>query len=186
MGFFDRLFNRDKGKSQPASYDSTRLGLEDLKRGFMLDYDLQTWQVTAVYYYDWGNNFVTTELQLESGSDLLYLHLEKDDELECSVARKVPLNEIDPRLRKQISEHDAPFDEITYQGRQYFLTEESLGMFWEEGKEGKSRLVSWDFEDRSEEYFINIERWGETDFEAAAGVYADLHEFSNILPAAES
>ena len=184
MGLFDRLFGRYRksGQSQPDQASSMNMGLRDLKTGALLDYDLQTWEVSGVYHYQWENNFTTKEYKLESGKEVIFLHLEEDDKLECSIARKVPLNEIDPRLRRHIEKHDEPFEEIEYQGKTYYRTEENLGHFSEEGKSGSSKLVSWDFEDESEEYFVNIERWGESDFEAAAGVYADVYEFSNFLP----
>lgn len=184
MNIFQRFFGRSRKQSErdrrtDANVD---MGLRELRPGALLDYDLHTWEVTAVYHYEWENHFTTKEYKLESGQDVVFLHLEEDDELLCSVARKLSLAALDPQLQAYIEQHDEPYRELTYQGRTYYRKEENLGYLSQEGRSGRSRLVSWDYEDSSEDHFINVERWGETDFEAAAGVYADHYEFSNFLP----
>ncbi|MBW2366658.1 MAG: DUF4178 domain-containing protein, partial [Deltaproteobacteria bacterium] len=67
-------------KKQPSDLKITDLTLSDLKMGYMVDYDLKTWQVTAHNTYDWGDGDLTLEWQLKSHDDTIYLELESDDE----------------------------------------------------------------------------------------------------------
>lgn len=176
---FSRFFN--KKKEEPA-YDPSDLRLTDLKKGFMVDYDLQSWQVMAEYEYDWGGGFISKEFKLDSGSESLYLHVEEDDELELSISKKAGIKRFEEDIRAHFSEHDEPPKAVTLDGKQYHRTEESAGYFRDASREGWSEMISWTYEDDDEEAFVNIERWGEEEFEASQGVYAREFEFSNILP----
>lgn len=176
---FSRFFN--KKKEEPA-YDPTDMRLTNLKKGFMVDYDLKTWQVTAEYEYDWGGGFISKEYKLDSGSDSLYLHVEDDDELELSLSRKAGIRRFSEDIRAHFADNDEPPVSVTLDGTTYHRTEESMGHFRDATREDWSEMISWTYEDDDEEKFVNIERWGEEEFEASYGVYASEYEFSNILP----
>lgn len=176
---FSRFF---KKKKEEPSYDPSNLRLTDLKKGYMVDYDLKSWQVTGEYEYDWGGGFISKEYKLDSGTESLYLHIEDDDELEISLSRKVGIRRFEEDVKACFRDQDEPPQTVTLDGKTYHREEESLGHFRDTSREGWSEMISWTYEDDDEEYFVNIERWGEEEFEASHGVYADEYEFSNILP----
>ena len=64
MGFFD-LFKGNKNKEE-KHYDPLNIKVSDLEKGYLLDYDLETWTVTKMSEYDWGNNFFTREFTIKS------------------------------------------------------------------------------------------------------------------------
>ena len=76
MGWLD--FFKKKKAAEPDPLKD--LNLSNLKVGYLLDYDMQTWQVEAYHYYDWGNGDITHEWQLKSHDDTIYLQRESDDE----------------------------------------------------------------------------------------------------------
>ena len=71
MGIFDKLFKKDK-----PTYDVTDLRVTDLKKKFIFDYDLSSWEVTAEYTYDWGDNYFSKEFKIQSDKETLYLSVE--------------------------------------------------------------------------------------------------------------
>ena len=72
MGIFD-IF-----KKKEPHYDSTNIRVQDLDVGFVFEYDLSTWEVQAIYEYDWGDDFFTREFKVNNGSLTRYLAIEED------------------------------------------------------------------------------------------------------------
>ncbi len=103
MGIFDFF----KKKEEPA-YDPTNLRVTDLEKGFLVDYDLNSWQVVAVYEYDWGNNNFTREFKLDSGDDVAFLHIEEDDELFLTLTRKIKVRSVGEDLPEKILKKEHP------------------------------------------------------------------------------
>ncbi len=182
MGLFDFF----KKKEEPK-YDPTNLKITDLEKGFLVDYDLKSWQVVAVYEYDWGNNNFTREYKLDSGDDVAFLHIEEDDELFLTFTRKIKVRSIDEDLPEKILKKEHPPKKIDYQGIKLYRENETPGYFKDSEKETDDwdELISWDYYDEAEEHVLNIEQWGEKEFEASFGKIAKEFEFSNILPPME-
>lgn len=175
---FGNLF---KSKQEDPKTDLTIL---DLEVGYILDYFLKSWEVKAVYEYDWGNNFFTIEYKLDSGDEILFLHIEETEEgLECVISKKVKLLEIDEDLKDEILKYDEPKSKkIFYKERKYRLGDENQGFFRDTASENWQQFVSWEYVSKDGENIITIERWGEMEFEASSGTYVEAHEFSNFLP----
>ncbi len=181
MGFFDFLKN---DKEEKLDYDVTNLKITNLKKGFLLDYDLKTWQVKNVYEYDWGGNSFSYEYQLESEDDTIYLHVENDDELELTVSKKIRLATIDENVTEHIIQYGSPQERLNFKGLVFQKEEECPGFFrnMEEKRENSAEFISWDYEDKNGDYNINIEQWGEREFDASFGKVVKEFEFSNIIP----
>lgn len=182
MGLFD-FFKKDKG----PSYDPSNITIKDLNEGWVFEYDLKTWQVQEAYEYDWGGNFFTHEYKISDGDDTLFLEVEEDDELEIALYRKVKLLAIDEDLPETIEKDKRPPKKLIYEGVKYYRDEESPGYFRnmkddEKDDENWSELISWTYYDDTDEKVLVIEQWGDREFEAAVGTYAESYEFSNILP----
>lgn len=179
MGLFDRF----KKKKEP-DYDPLNITVEHLKKGFILEYDLKTWEVTAEYTYDWGDNCFSKEFQIKSGNDVLYLSIEKDDELELTLTRKIKIRELEANIPEHIAQYEKPPKNIAYNGETYLLDGESPGYFHDEDdkKDTWIEFISWDYYNKAETAYLCVEQWGENEFEAAEGKLIKPFEISNILP----
>lgn len=171
-----------KKKDNALPHDVTNLSLADLRPGFMVDYDMTSWQVTAFHTYDWGGEDRTYEWQLKSHDDIIYLEREPGDEDYWSISRKVPIGKIGTSIVEHIKTHGDPPDEIRVDDTPYYLEEAGGGHFLENGKEPGKELLKWDLADDSGKHFLSIEQWSETDFEAAIGAPVEEYQFTNILP----
>ena len=179
MGIFD-VFKKDKG----PDYDPTNIKITDVHPGFILDYDLKTWEVKEEYQYDWGNNYFTREFKLEEVDDLIYLYIDDNDELDVSVSRKVKIRALGEDIPEHIVKHQEAPKKILYEGMEFFLDKESPGYFSDDPKNEDSwtELISWDYYDKTEEFIVSIQQWGDKEFDAAYGKVVKPFEFSNIIP----
>ena len=170
---------KKKGQKKPDIIKG--LSIKTMKAGFLLDFDLKTWEVTSVNHYDWGGD-LTYEWQLKTHDDTLYLEFEDDDEDLFSVSRKIPIGKIDKKIIDQIIKDGDPPEEIQFDGTPYFLDETAGGKFYKDRGEMGKEMVKWDFIDDSGKKYLTIEQWGEADFEASEGYPAYEYQFTNLLP----
>jgi len=175
MGIFD-FFKKEKTE---AKIDFT---VNDLKVGFMVDYFMQTWEVKKVYVYDWGNNFYSREYLLDSGSDTMYLSVEDDDQLICSIWNKLDIFDIDSGLVSSITATDDAPNKLVYENKTFVRKESSQGYCKEEGESDDSEVVNWMYESPETKELLSIDRWGEEEYRSSKGKYVEEFEFSNILP----
>jgi hypothetical protein len=175
-----------KKKKEPH-YDSTNITVHDLDVGFVFDYDMSTWEVKAIYEYDWGDNYFSREFKIENGLDVRYLSIDEDDELILTVSKKIKVRLLGENVQQTLMKTQKPPNEFIFEDRKYLLEKESPGYFHDinGNPENWTEFISWEFEDSSEEHIINIEQWGEKEFEASAGKYIKEFEISNILPASD-
>jgi len=150
MGWKDFFKKKKENGPDPLS----ELTLSKLRVGYMVDFDMETWRVTAYNQYDWGSGELTYEWQLESHAGIK-AHIRKDE---------------------------APPDEITFEGITYYLEESGSGHFLKDGKGPGQKFFVWDYEDDSGKKFLSIEQWGKNDFEASTGIPVEEYQFINILP----
>lgn len=177
MGWFDRF------KKKTPETDLTRdLVLSKLKVGYFVDYELDSYEVTAHHVYDLGDEMEMEEWALNSGRKTLYLSRYEDDEVEWSLAKKIPIGAIDGNMRDYIQTHDDPPDRITYQDTTYYLDDSDAGYFYENGKGKGEEFLSWTFLDESGDNIVTIEQWDEDAFEASSGHYVQEYQFTHILP----
>ncbi len=177
MGLKD-LFRRKENEIDPLS----DFVLSKLKVGYMLDYDLKTWQVTDTCRYDYGDGYVTEEWELASGRELAYLERAEDDEVIWKLSRKIPIGAIEGDVSAQIIRDGDPPAQIVYKGKTYYLDESGAGHMHKEGQR-TAEFIYWDFLDEEGANLVTIEQWGESEFEAAAGAFVEEYQFTNILPA---
>ncbi len=182
MGLMDFL---KKDKQEDAFDPLHDLTLSKLKVGYMVDYDLKTWQVTAYNRYDYGDGYYTEEWELTSGREKIYLEREEDDEVIWTVSKKLPIGAIGQEVIRHIIEHEDPPDQIVVKGKTYYLDESGPVYFLEGGKGPGVGFIEWVFIDEEDETFVTIEQWGEEEFEASEGYYVEEYQFSNILPGEE-
>ncbi len=160
----------------------TDLSLAKLKVGYLVDYDLKTWEVVACNHYDWGGGDISHEWQLTSGDEVVYLEMESDDEEEWSLNRKIAFGRLDPEVKKHILETQDPPEEIVFEGTTYYMEEMTGGHFYKNGQGPGKELLRWSYEDDKGRSYLGIEQWGEQDIDASAGKPVDEYQFTNILP----
>lgn len=174
MGLFDFF---KKKKEININYT-----VNDLKKGFFVDYFLQSWEVKKVDIYDWGNNRTSREYLIDSGTERQYLHVEDEGQLVCTLSKDLELNQLPTGFLNHIVQQDDAPQQLVYKNETYQRISSAQGFCGEEGSNEKdwSKFVNWMFE--NENGFISIDRWGEEEFSAATGKYVQEIEFSNILP----
>ena len=108
MGFFDKIKNSlgmDEEEALPE------LVLKNLQKGWLLDYDLKTWEVQAYNVYDWDGD-LSHEWQLMSGDEVRFLELETDDTDDWSFNRKIAFGRLGSGVKKSIQETGDPPSEL--------------------------------------------------------------------------
>ncbi|MDP4680684.1 MAG: DUF4178 domain-containing protein [Cyclobacteriaceae bacterium] len=180
MGVFDFL----KKKEKERDYDITNLSVKDLNQGFILDYDMKSWQVKEVYEYDWGNNNFTSEFMIDSGDEILYLSIEDKGELILSVCKNIKIRKLGEDIIDKTIKKERPPKKLEYEGIQYFLDSDIAGYFNDKTKGGEDweELVCWEYYDDEEQNILSITRWGEREFDASVGRIVKEFEISNIIP----
>jgi hypothetical protein len=178
MGIRD-FFRKDKKKEPDPLKD---LSLSELKVGYLLDYDLKTWEVTAYNYYDWGGGDISHEWQLRSGDEVVYLEKESGDEEEWSLNRKIAFASLGSGLKEQIIENGDPPEEMVFEGTAFTMEEMAGGHFHQDGQGPGKELLRWSYEDDEGRRYLGVEQWGEEDFDATVGEPVEEYQFTNILP----
>lgn len=181
MGLGDFFKKKFASKFSDGVDPVSDLTMKLMKTGYYVDYDMKTWQVVSTNRYDWGDEDITQEWQLESYDEILYLELEPDDEDYWSLSRKRPFKELDRGVRDAITKSDEPPDEILFEGKKFFLDETGGALFYKEN-DPEREMFKWDYTDDSGKYSLTIEQWGETDYELSLGREVEEYQFSNILP----
>ena len=186
MGFFDalkRLFTG--GSSDSASDDGdidplANLTLDRLREGYMVDYEMRTWEVTQHARYDY-DGWPADEWTLENDDDMLFLEHEEDGGDVFYLSDPVDVADVstdEGPLREVLRNQDAPPGTITYNGTTYTLDEEGPATRSVSGR--RNELYYWSF--ASGDDFVALERFGESDWNAYAGREVEPYEFDNILP----
>lgn len=179
MGLFDRF----KKKEEPH-YDPNNLMIEDLRVGFMFDYDLKTWVIKEEYEYDWGDNYFTREYKLEAADDVAYLHIDHNDEGFMTLSRKLKVRVLGEDIPEEIIDNKRPPKKIEFNGVAYYLDKESPGYFSDDPEDDDSwvEFISWDYYDSEGKLVACVEQWGAREFEASHGKVVKDFEITNILP----
>jgi hypothetical protein len=182
------FFNKDKKKDQKPQlhYDPTNIKVTDIRPGFLLDYDLKTWEVTDEFEYDWGDEYFTYEYKLVSGSETLYLHIEAADQVYCAFTVKLPFVKLGEEVANSLRSTEQPPARISYEGIEFFRDKESVGFFRSTADEDSVELTMWEYYDESGHQTLIVYQWDVDDFEASIGVVETDRAVSNILPRDES
>lgn len=175
------FFKKKKKKEEP-SYDPTNIQVTDIRKGYIFDYNGKSWEAVEEYEYDWGDNDFTYEFKIVASDENAYLYIEKDDDIECIVSKKIVFGRLDDKVESKIKKKGKPPKEIEYENTIFYRDEESIGNYRNLANTEWSPLISWTYYDDTERLVLTIEQWGDTKFEASVGIVVDEHEFVNILP----
>ncbi|MBX2841135.1 MAG: DUF4178 domain-containing protein [Flammeovirgaceae bacterium] len=178
------FFKKKKKEEELPHYDPTNLHIRDLRKGFIVEYDLKTWEVDAEFEYDWGNEYFTYEYKLTCADDSIFLYIEEDDELVLTVSRKIPFGKLGEAVEDGINDKGKPPKEVIYDGKVFYRESQRPGFYKNVESKGESEeFVGWEYIDDSEKFVLNIEQWEDDVYEASLGQFVNERDFSNILPA---
>ncbi|MEM7351308.1 MAG: DUF4178 domain-containing protein [Acidobacteriota bacterium] len=179
MGFLDRF----RKPQDPPELDPLKdLVLAKLKVGYLVDYDLRTWQVTDYARYRFNDGRESEEWELTAERDKRYLELASDDADVWTLSEDIPVGALGGGVRQHILDHDDPPEQVTYQGRVYYSEGSNGGQLIPGGGGPRRDLIQWELLDESEEHFLSIMQWSETEVTAVAGIFVEDYQFSDILP----
>lgn len=174
-------FKKKEEKEESEAFDPLNITLSDLKPGFVLDYDLKTWQVAAHHYYDYDGDRID-EWELSCGDETVYLDREEDDGITWTLIRKIRLSTIDDNIRSHMRNNDDPPDEITHAGTTYHGESSAVGHYYKNSEGSGQEFIAWDYLDDSEKRTLSLEQWGDDEYEASVGEVVEEYQFTNILP----
>jgi len=159
------------------------LDLSNLKPGYVLDYDLKTWRVTAHNTYDYEGDS-TDEWELSCADDVVYLEREEDDGIAWTLTRKLPLTDIEGDVRGHLRENEDPPERVTCRGTEYVADSSDVGQFYKDGQGEGREFIVWSYEDSSGKQILTVEQWGDDEYDASIGEVVEEYQFSSILPSA--
>lgn len=184
MGLFD-FFKGNKDKEE-AAFDPLDIRVEDLKKGDLFDYNLETWTVEEEFEYDWGEECFTKELLIQQGALKRYLSIDIEDGLELSIQEKVTLRSLDENFVDHLMDIQEPLKKIEYKGIKYFKDAKNYGYYRNVNTKSEGEeCISWDFYDANETHILTIEQWGESEFEVSVGKILKRSDISDILPSSK-
>ncbi|MFC1525368.1 DUF4178 domain-containing protein [Candidatus Latescibacterota bacterium] len=178
------------GKEDDEDVDGlVDLSLEAMKTGYLVDHDLETWEVIGYNSYDY-DGFITREWELRSGDEVRFLELAVDDARpEWTLTRAITLGDVEEDVLASIGAQDEPPETVHFDGRPYTGAESEAGVqrreaggaaTAEDGGSGRE-FVAWTY--RSEEgRLLYLVRWGERDLSAYEGQRVEEYQFTDILP----
>ncbi len=178
FGFFKK-----KKKEDELHYDPTNIGVMDIRKGWVFEYDFKTWEVTEEYEYDWGNNHFTYEFKCVSSDDTVFLGLdEAGDEIDCYIMRTLKFSRLPEDVEKSIVNDGAAPRVVTVEGITFYRDSDRAGYSRNIDDEDWDEFIVWDYVDDTGKHALSIEQWGEHEFNAAIGIIVNARDISNILP----
>ncbi len=176
--------HRNQPRRILSDYDPSRLTVENLQEGYLVDYNLRTWQVTSAGQSDWDSGLSAREFKLVSDLETIWLYFFKEgSHLTLVVTRPLNIYAIDQRLETQILHSKRPYNILEYQEVQYFRENALEGyQFNLSSKSLGTKILAWEYYDEARRNYLRIEQLEPRNFRAMIGQVVSEFEFSDILP----
>jgi hypothetical protein len=164
--------------------DPMRLSIINIKAGYLVDFDLTTWEIVQEWQYDWDNGNSGKEFRLVNEKETLHLYMRNEGtQLHTILGRKVNIFSIDRELEDEIQTNSRPPSVLNYQEIDYFRENTKIGWRHElTAKTSANKLTIWEYFDETMTFFMRIEQIEEQTYKATVGEVISPFEFSNILP----
>jgi len=164
--------------------DPTDLQAVHLEKGYMVDHDLKTWDVTAETQCDWHNGSSERELTLCHDLEKAYLLIRSEAGFDQLLKfEPVNLYALDNRIGQEIALRNRPANVIEYKGKQFYRENQLEGVCFDMPHQAPGEKVTvWEYLDDNRKEILRIERRGRENFKAMKGQPIQEWEFSEILP----
>ncbi len=173
-----------KPRKLKINYDPANLGVENLKTGYLLDYDYKTWKVTSEQQFDWDSGMSEKGFCLVSDLDRRNIYLRKESgHLEVIETKDLSIHAIDSNLERELVTHGRPVNVVTYNGLPYYRENGKEGWCFQMPDENSGRKVKvWEYMNEQRDLVIRLEQYGESQFRTSVGKVTSAVKFSEILP----
>jgi len=180
MNLFRKIFNIKKASAAEDIDTQIDFEVKDLKKGYFLDYDLKTWQITDFAVYTWDNGIKDYETTLFDGIEKLYLTYETSNEA-SSMYWDVKIDMVWKAARQLIrGDKDLSMNTFAYKGQDYHFAGEGSALV-RNSKESYG-MVNWLFESADTKQLVSINKYDDGFIDAYAGIKLSKHQISNITP----
>lgn len=173
-----QMYRTRKKIDQPTQHNplSDQLSLEHVGPGGMIrlmhvgknmdEYDVN---ILSKSIYREGENDEWYELEGDNGRSKVWISLERDDELEVTIAtRKLKLRDL-PINRHDLDDMDEKKEgQFVFEGKIYYYENSNEASYFRNGdvsQENEEFFYYWEFETADEDEFITIEEWENGKFE---------------------
>lgn len=173
-----QMYRKRKKIDQPTQHNplSDQLSLEHVGPGGMIrlmhvgknmdEYDVN---ILSKSIYREGENDEWYELEGDNGRSKVWISLERDDELEVTIAtRKLKLRDL-PINRHDLDDMDEKKEgQFVFEGKIYYYENSNEASYFRNGdvsQENEEFFYYWEFETADEDEFITIEEWENGKFE---------------------
>jgi len=175
---FDWFFNLFKKKEEEAPI-KVDYSIHDLQPGFLLDYDMESWEVVGAYDYEYVTHS-SKEYKIRSGSKTMFLNVSDSNDLILGLSEETNINSIDMGLRLGVAQEN-PTARVNWKGEAYTIKETSKGKFREEGRSSWAAFSSWEYVNAEGTKFIYVSKWEDNSIECYTGTFLKEYQISNIL-----
>lgn len=161
--------------------DISKLKIKDLKKGYLLDYKLETWEVIGEVQYDWR----------QGSTDMIYQLKNKDNKtLLLSVCQDMAI--YSTWIEEYLTYHGSvihkldkiPYQtplEFTFKGKIFFKEHVDLGYGYVADTDKGVDIKQWKYLCGDEKYSLRILKHEDEDILMFSGKKVENFEFSNIL-----
>ncbi|WP_020528964.1 DUF4178 domain-containing protein [Flexithrix dorotheae] len=165
-------------------YDPTQIKVENLKTGFMLDYQFKTWDVTGEFQYDWEDGSTEKNFKIKSGLDTVLINVKPDDQqFKITHFERINFYAISNALEIEIHFRDKPRNIFEFQGEQFYRENTLNGIYFNLSEKNiGTRVKVWEFLNADRNEIIRIEKTGAKEIRTFKGKNISPFEFSEILP----
>jgi hypothetical protein len=179
---------RPQPRQVSIEFDPVHLGVENLKTGYLLDYDLKTWIVTQENQYDFQDSLTEKEFRISAESsqpEVNHVQVRSENGFAIVwVGKLINIHKIDLELQSHIIRQRQAPSIIQHKNLKMFRESARIGtMFCINNQELTPKKVQrWEFLDETRSVFLRIEWLNEKEFQCVEGRVVPRQAFSDILP----
>lgn len=175
---FDWFFNLFKKKEDEAPININQT-VHDLKKGYLLDYNLESWEVLAAYTYRY-KEYSSKEYKIRSSAETRFLNVSDSNSLLLSLSKEENINNVYPPLRSSVAQGQ-PITRFTWKGETFSLKESSQGQWADDAVNDWAIFSGWEYVNLDNTKFVYVSKWEDNSIECYVGDYLKEHQISNIL-----
>ncbi|MFT6962078.1 MAG: hypothetical protein ACJAWV_001802 [Flammeovirgaceae bacterium] len=172
-------------RKKKIGYNPVDLTLQNLLKGYVLNYDFKSWEVIYEGQYDWNSGESDKIYRLSSGNnDSLLLYVDKEMGLVTPyIEEKLQSNDI--QAFTMLKAENAPA-ELKFADKIYRKKDYSKGKFFASDSDNFTDLGQWFYVSSDSQSSLRIAQFSEGEVSVYTGRLAQAYEFTNILPSENS